>query len=84
MAARRGEPVEVALLRGHAGPVHAVGLTPKGDEVVTGGADRAVRLWNVDLRDPAVRICEQAVPRMTGTEWDRYFAGLDFAPPCRD
>ncbi|MEU7478067.1 helix-turn-helix domain-containing protein [Lentzea sp. NPDC042327] len=79
-----GEPVELALLRGHAGPVTAVGLTPRGDEVVTGGADRAVRLWNVDLRDPAVRICEQAVPRMTGAEWDRYFAGLAFTPPCHD
>ncbi len=78
------EPVELALLRGHAGPVTAVGLTPKGDEVVTGGADRAVRLWNVDLRDPAVRICEQAIPRMTPQEWDRYFGGLDFTPPCRD
>ncbi len=76
---KRGEPVEQALLRGHAGPVTAVGLTPKGDEVVTGGADRAVRLWNVDPRDPAVRICEQAIPRMTRAEWDRHFAGLDFA-----
>ncbi len=79
-----GEPVELALLRGHTGPVTAVGLTPQGDEVVTGGADRAVRLWNVDQRDPAVRICEQAVPRMTGAEWDRYFAGVDFTPPCHD
>lgn len=78
------EPVEQALLRGHAGPVTAVGLTPKGDEVVTGGADRAVRLWNVDPRDPAIRICEQAIPRMTRAEWDRHFAGLDFTPPCKD
>ncbi|MFS8096057.1 helix-turn-helix domain-containing protein [Lentzea alba] len=78
------DPVEQALLRGHAGPVTAVGLTPNGDEVVTGGADRAVRLWNVDPRDPAVRICEQAIPRMTSEEWDRYFPGLDFNPPCRD
>lgn len=79
-----GEPVEQALLRGHAGPVTAVGLTPKGDEVVTGGADRAVRLWNVDPRDPAVRICEQAIPRMNREEWEQYFGGLDFTPPCRD
>ncbi|HUQ60994.1 XRE family transcriptional regulator [Lentzea sp.] len=79
-----GEPVEQALLRGHAGPVAAVGLTPRGDEVVTGGADRAVRLWDVDPRDPAVRICEQAVPRMTSAEWQRYFGDLAFTPPCRD
>ncbi|MFI6099560.1 helix-turn-helix domain-containing protein [Lentzea sp. NPDC051213] len=78
-----GEPVEQALLRGHAGAVTAVGLTPKGDEVITGGADRSVRLWELDPRDPAVRICEQAIPRMTREEWDRYFGGLDFAPPCR-
>jgi WD40 repeat protein len=80
----QGEPVEQALLRGHAGPVAAVGLTPKGDEVVTGGADRSVRLWNVDPRDPAVRICEQAYPRMNRGEWARYFGDLDFTPPCRD
>ncbi|MEV6718145.1 helix-turn-helix domain-containing protein [Lentzea sp. NPDC051208] len=79
-----GEPVEQALLRGHTGPVTAVGLTPAGDEVVTGGADRAVRLWNADPRDPAVRICEQAVPRMSREEWEQYFGDLDFTPPCRD
>ncbi|WP_157985303.1 nSTAND1 domain-containing NTPase [Lentzea terrae] len=78
------EPVEQALLRGHSGPVAAVGLTPKGDEVVTGGADRDVRLWNADLRDPAVRICEQAHPRMSREDWERYFGDLDFTPPCRD
>lgn len=79
-----GEPVEQALLRGHTGPVTAVGLTPRGDDVVTGGADRAVRLWNADPRDPAVRICEQAIPRMSGEEWEQYFAGVEFTPPCRD
>ncbi|SEQ62196.1 hypothetical protein [Lentzea albida] len=79
-----GEPVEQALLRGHAGPVTAVGLTPQSGDVVTGGADRAVRLWNADPREPAVRICEQAIPRMSREEWDQYFAGLDFTPPCRD
>ncbi|MFD9705762.1 XRE family transcriptional regulator [Lentzea sp. NPDC059081] len=78
----QGEPAEQALLRGHAGPVAAVGLTPKGDEVVTGGVDRAVRLWDVDPRDPAVRICEQAVPRITRAEWERYFGDLAFTPPC--
>lgn len=76
--------MEQALLRGHAGPVTAVGLTPQGDEVVTGGADRAVRLWNADPRDPAVRICEQAIPRMTREEWEQFFGDLDFTPPCRD
>ncbi|MGW4213946.1 nSTAND1 domain-containing NTPase [Lentzea sp. NPDC004789] len=76
------EPVEQALLRGHTGPVAAVGLRPKGDEVVTGGADRAVRLWDVDPRDPAVRICEQAVRPMNREEWRRYFGDLDFTPPC--
>jgi WD40 repeat protein len=79
-----GEPVEQALLRGHTGPVTAVGLTPEGDEVVTGGADRAVRLWNADPRDPAVRICEQAFPRMSREAWEQYFGDFDFAPPCRD
>lgn len=80
----QGDPVEQALLRGHAGPVAAVGLTPKGDDVVTGGADRSVRLWNVDPRDPAARICEQAFPRMNREEWARHFGDLDFTPPCRD
>jgi transcriptional regulator with XRE-family HTH domain len=82
--ADQGEPVEQALLRGHAGAVAAVGLTPKGDEVVTGGVDRAVRLWDVDPRDPAVRICEQAIPRMGREEWARYFGDLEFRPPCHD
>lgn len=35
------------VLNGHKGPVRAVGVTPDGQNIVTGGDDGVVRIWNV-------------------------------------
>lgn len=39
-------PATPHRLAGHAGPVHAVCLSPDGRWIVSGGADRVLRIWN--------------------------------------
>ena len=40
-------PQVVKALAGHTGPVNAVTFTPKGDQVVSGSADKTVQVWGV-------------------------------------
>lgn len=48
----------MAILAGHGGPVSAVGFSPDGRLLASGGADRAVILWDVtDPAHPALRAC---------------------------
>ncbi|TWP52323.1 hypothetical protein FKR81_12225 [Lentzea tibetensis] len=77
-----GAPIETVRLSGHAGAVTTVALMPDSDTVVTGGADGTLRLWEIGGRDRYDRACERAVPRMTEEDWNRYFPGVEFKPPC--
>ena len=36
------------MLKGHEGVVFAVAFTPDGKHLVTGGSDKAVRLWDLE------------------------------------
>ena len=44
---RRAHQGHRFTLRGHEGPVYAVAFVPKGNLVVSGGADGTVRLWDM-------------------------------------
>ena len=38
------------MLRGHTAPINAVAFSPNGQQLVSGGADHAVALWDVASR----------------------------------
>ncbi|MFE3525641.1 hypothetical protein ACFXOD_29265 [Streptomyces sp. NPDC059161] len=70
------------VLTGHSNPVPAVAFGPHGNTLATGGNDFTIRLWDTDPERVASRICDSAYPRITRAEWERYFAVVDFTPPC--
>ncbi|MEU9987111.1 hypothetical protein AB0E10_09950 [Streptomyces sp. NPDC048045] len=69
-------------LTGHSSAVPAVAFGPHGDTLATGGNDFTIRLWDTGLDRVVARICDSAYPRITRTEWARYFPAVDFDPPC--
>ncbi|OLF13497.1 hypothetical protein BU204_27115 [Actinophytocola xanthii] len=77
------QPGQPATLTGHADAVNAVAFTPGGTTIVTGGDDNTVRFWSTSIDTTAKRICDAAYPRITSTEWGRYFPDLPAQPPCR-
>ncbi|MEV2210397.1 hypothetical protein AB0H86_02565 [Streptomyces sp. NPDC050997] len=70
------------FLTGQSNPVPAVAFDPHGNTLATGGNDFTIRLWDTGLDRVATRICDSAHPRITRAEWARYFAAVDFDPPC--
>ncbi|MFF3378343.1 hypothetical protein ACFYXF_35995 [Streptomyces sp. NPDC002680] len=77
----RGAAASV-LLTGQSSPVPAVAFDPRGNTVATGGNDFTIRLWDTGPDRVAARVCDSVYPRITRAEWVRYFAAVDFDPPC--
>jgi WD40 repeat protein/energy-coupling factor transporter ATP-binding protein EcfA2 len=75
-------PRELATLTGHTDAVLSVRFSADGHTLATGSEDHTVRLWDTDPERVATRICDVASPPITRTEWDQYFPGLDYTPPC--
>lgn len=78
-----GSPRETATLAGHTGVVISVVFSPDGRTVATGSHDRTARLWQIDVDRAAQRVCALAHPAVGQGEWQTYFPGLDYQPPCR-
>lgn len=66
--------------------VGSVVFSPNNHVLVVAGTfhapDRAIRLWETDPDNVAVRICELAWPAITRAEWDEYFPGIPYRSPC--
>jgi WD40 repeat protein/energy-coupling factor transporter ATP-binding protein EcfA2 len=73
---------ESATLAGHTGVVISVAFSPDGQTLATGSQDRTARLWQADVDRAAARVCAFAYPAISREEWDQYFPGLDYQPPC--
>ena len=41
-------------LRGHVGSIHAIGFGPREGQLVSAGADGAVRVWNIETGEPVL------------------------------
>jgi WD40 repeat protein len=48
------ETKPVATWKGHDDTVYSLKLSPDGSQLLSGGADKAVRLWNLETRQPIV------------------------------
>ncbi|MGH3720006.1 MAG: WD40 repeat domain-containing protein [Pseudonocardiaceae bacterium] len=78
-----GHPVVLAApLVGHTDNVYSVPFSPDGHTLATASHDTTVRLWEIDPDRIAARICALRRPAITRAEWDHYFPGVTYRPPC--
>ncbi|QFY09489.1 hypothetical protein GBF35_25120 [Nonomuraea phyllanthi] len=80
--ADRLRPQEHSSLQAHSDRVSSVAFSPDGHTLATGGYDRTVLLWETDATRLAARVCRTAYPPITVAEWDQFFPGLPYRPPC--
>ena len=57
-------------------------FSPDGHTVFVGSD--GTYLWETDADRAARDICAAATPRITPAEWETYFPGLAYDPPCKD
>ncbi|MEV6717475.1 helix-turn-helix domain-containing protein [Lentzea sp. NPDC051208] len=69
-------------LSGHADAVEVVIFSPDGRTLFTGGWDKTARLLDTDLDRTVIHACDDVRTVITETEWNRYFPGLRYQPPC--
>ncbi|MBE8522003.1 hypothetical protein ILP97_31730 [Amycolatopsis sp. H6(2020)] len=75
-------PVKTAELAGHTDRVYALAFGTDGHTLISGGQDHTARLWDVDPERVADRVCAITGAVLTRTNWDRYFPGIGYRPPC--
>ncbi|MFE6617067.1 WD40 repeat domain-containing protein [Amycolatopsis sp. NPDC057786] len=73
-------PVEKAQLTGFAATVNSLVYRDDGHTLAIGSS--GVQLWQTNPDRVSEEICRLATPRITREEWERYFPGLEYAPPC--
>jgi WD40 repeat protein/energy-coupling factor transporter ATP-binding protein EcfA2 len=79
-AHREMEPV---VLSDHKSWVWAVALSPDGGSVLSGGADRAVRVRWTRTAPHADALCARLTRNLTRGEWERFLpAGTPYEPTC--
>ncbi|MGY6655237.1 nSTAND1 domain-containing NTPase [Amycolatopsis sp. TRM77291] len=74
------KPVEKAQLTGFAATVNSLVYRDDGHTLAIGSS--GVQLWQTNTDRVSEEICALATPRITREEWERYFPGLEYTPPC--
>lgn len=80
---RLDTPGQAAVLRGHSDTVTSLAFGAEARFLISGSPDGTVRLWDLDPWRVANRICANAHPHLTKTQWEQYFPDIAFLPPCR-
>ncbi|HEU5475284.1 MAG TPA: WD40 repeat domain-containing protein [Actinophytocola sp.] len=74
-------PTEWATLTGQNDMVSSVAFGPGGG-LITASADGTVRFSDLDTVRVGARVCALAHPSLSRSDWDKYFLGLEYQPPC--
>lgn len=76
------QPRQLATFTGHTSDIDSVVFNRDGHTLASGSNDFTARLWETNIDQVGTHICELAYPRITPQEWDEYFPGLAYSPPC--
>ncbi|MBP2478423.1 WD40 repeat protein [Crossiella equi] len=66
----------------HTDAVEVVAFSPDGQTLVTGSWDSTARLLDTDVERSMGQACGHVRTRISAAEWERYFPGLAYEPPC--
>lgn len=87
---RPGAHRQIAALEGHVEVVSSVAVSPDGRALVTGSDDDTAALWQlpegwapVDPGRAAEWICALVETPVSAQQWEEYFPGVGYDPPCR-
>ncbi|WP_181772108.1 nSTAND1 domain-containing NTPase [Amycolatopsis pittospori] len=75
-------PREQTVLTGHVTGVWSVSFRPDGRALATSGWDRSARITPTDTDELIAHACDQVRTRITPAEWNQYFPGVTYNPPC--
>jgi hypothetical protein len=74
---------EPLVLSGHSGWVWGVAFSADGEALLSGGADRTIRIWPTRPRPMLVAICARVPRDLTPEEWAAWFpADIPWQPMC--
>ena len=70
--------VKPIILQGYNGNVTYVDFTDNGEWIITVAEDQTIRFWSMDLEVLRTAACKYAERNFTVSEWERYFAGINY------